>query len=77
MAAFFLKKFTRRNPNSSAGDVVKDWNIEAESNAAATRIARSKLDAAGFYPPDDFAILRDATGKKIWDYVVPREADLK
>jgi len=77
MAAFFLKKFTRRNPNSSAGEVVEEWNIEAESNAAARRIARRKLDEAGFHPPDNFAILRDATGKKIWDYVVPRGVDLK
>jgi len=77
MAAFFLKKFTRRNPNSSVGEVVEEWKIEAESNAAARLIARNKLDAAGFYPPEDFAILRDAAGKKVWDYVVPREADLK
>lgn len=77
MATFFLKMFRRHNPNSSAGELVEEWNIEAESNAVATRIARSKLGAAGFRPPDDFAILRDAAGKKIWDYVVPRESDLK
>jgi len=77
MATFFLKMFTRRNPNSSVGEVVGEWSIEAESNAAATRVAQSKLDAAGFRPPDDFAILRDAAGKKIWDRVVPRESDLK
>jgi len=77
MATFFLKVLTRRNPNSRAGEVVGEWNIEAESNAAARRIAKSKLDAAGFRPPDDFAILRDASGKKIWDYVVPRESDVK
>jgi len=77
MAAFFLKKFTRRNPNSSVGEVVEHWNIKVESNAAARRIARRKLDKVGFRPPDDFAILRDATGKRVWDYVVPREVDLK
>ena len=48
--------FRRRNPNSSAGEVGEEWNIEAESNAAAKRIAQSKLDAAEFRPPDDFAI---------------------
>ena len=77
MAAFVLKKFTRRNPNSAVGELVEQWKIETTSNAAARRLARSKLDAAGFRPPDDFAILRDATGEKIWDYVVPREVDLK
>ena len=77
MATFFLKMFTRRNPNSSAGELVEEWNFDAESNAAARRIAKSQLDTAGFRPPDDFAILRDAAGKKIWDYVVPRESDLK
>ena len=77
MAPFFLKMFTRRNPNSSVGEIVEQWNIEGESNAAARRIAKRKLDEVGFRPPDDFAILRDATGKKIWDYVVPREVDLK
>ena len=77
MATFVLKKFTRRNPNSAVGEVVEEWNFDAETNSAARRIAQRKLDEAGFYPPDDFAILRDATGKKVWDYVVPREADLK
>ena len=77
MATFVLKKFTRRNPKSAVGEVVEEWNIEAESISAARRIAKRKLDEADFRPPEDFAILRDATGKKIWDYVVPREVDLR
>jgi hypothetical protein len=77
MAAFFLKMFTRRNPNSSVGEVVGEWSIEAGGKAAAVRVAMRKLDQAGFRAPDDFAILRDDAGKKIWDYVVPRESDLK
>ena len=77
MAAFVLKKFTRRNPNSAVGEVVEEWNFDAETNSAARRIAQRKLDEAGFRAPDDFAILRDDAGKKIWDYVVPRESDLK
>jgi len=32
---------------------------------------RRKLKESGFRPPADFAILRDVTGKKIWDYVAP------
>jgi len=71
MATFLLKKFTRRNPNSSAGELVEEWSLQAGSNVTAVRVARERLEAVGFHPPDDFAILRDETGKKIWDYVAP------
>ena len=77
MATFYLKMFTRRNPKSSVGEVAGEWSIQAGGKAAAVRVAMRKLDAAGFRPPDDFAILRDDAGKKIWDYVAPRESDLK
>ena len=43
MATFLLKKFTRRNPNSSAGELVEEWSLEAGSNVTAIG---AKADAA-------------------------------
>lgn len=67
MTAFYLKKYARQIPSSSVGTLIAEWTIEAPSDALAVQAAREKLIEAGFTLPSDFAILRNVTGKKIWE----------
>jgi hypothetical protein len=68
MAKFILTQFRRFNRNLTVGTRIYDWAIDADTLTDAIRIARSEL-LTDYQPPADFAVLRDDSGKMVWDEV--------
>jgi hypothetical protein len=69
MPSYVLKQYNRPNyPTRSVGVMVHDWSFEAPDLEAAIKLAKDNL-LTDYHPPEDFAVLWDDTGERVWDEV--------